>query len=138
MHKAKYCIIKCIDFRFQKEIYDFLNENNYLGKSDIISIPGSSRNFVKPIDKSGGIEAWNEIATSIQFHDSDEIIFINHQDCGGYAIDELIPNNLDLDQDLSKHKIFIETLKDEFRNRYPDKKFSAYYVDLEKTFHKII
>jgi len=79
MHRAKNCIITCIDFRLQKAYSDFIKSRNMLGESDIISLAGCFRDLVKPLEN---------------LHNPDNIILLDHQDCGGYTQDDTIVQGL--------------------------------------------
>src|SRR3990167_9746884 len=112
MHKAKAVVITCMDFRFHDKIQDFLKKKGYLGHCDEIVIAGASRDFVKPVHPEDGKYVWKQLGLSIKLHDPDEIIVIDHQDCGGYAQDGTIPSGLEVQIDKSKHLVFLEELKD--------------------------
>lgn len=131
MHKAKTCIVTCIDFRFQKSIYDFLNSGHYLGAADIISVAGSSRDFIRPTTPTDGEYLWNQLAMSVKLHAPDELIIIDHQDCGGYAKDDTIPANLQVEEDTAKHQALLTELKPLISVKYPQLKIRFAYASLE-------
>jgi len=110
MHKAKACILSCIDFRFQEQIHNWLEENGYMGKSDLIDVAGASRDLVAPIKENHKKALMREIELSVNLHDPDEIIIIDHQDCGGYAQDGTIPSGLSKKEDIEMHLPYIEDL----------------------------
>ena len=131
MHKAKACIISCMDFRFHDKIQTYLKDKDYLGKCDEIAIAGSTRDFIFPVEEADGKYIWKQVGLSIKLHDPDEIIFIDHQDCGGYAQDGTIPNELPRDEDIAEHKKFFEKLKVKFAEKYPEKIVKFLYAPLE-------
>ena len=131
MHKAKACIVACMDFRFQKKIQSYLLKNNLHGFCDRIIIAGGSRDFIYPVEKEDGLYAWKQLGLSIKLHDPDEIIFIDHQDCGGYAQDGTIPSGLPLEDDKLAHKKFLIELQKKFKKKYPDIKIKLLYLNLE-------
>lgn len=131
MHKAKACIISCMDFRFHDQIQKFLKDQGYLGHSDEIAIAGGSRDFIFPVEESDGKYIWKQLGLSIKLHDPDEIVFIDHQDCGGYAQDGTIPNGLDLQSDRKQHQKFFEKLKLKINQAFPGKKVSFYHAALD-------
>ena len=130
MHKAKACVVTCIDFRFQKKIQDLLKLKGYIGVCDQISVAGASRDFIKPVKKEDGEYAWKQLEMSIKLHHPDEIIFIDHQDCGGYAQDGTIPGGLSKDEDKKAHTGFSKKLFKKLHLKFPEKKVRFYYAEL--------
>lgn len=131
MHKAKAVVITCIDFRFHKQIQEFLKDKGYLGNYDKIVIAGASRDFVKPLETAHGQYVWRQLELSISLHNPDKIIFIDHQDCGGYSQDGLIKGGLERDEDLIQHKAMLVLLKKHLFKKFPNKKVIFYYADLK-------
>jgi len=78
MHKAQALVVHCIDLRFQRGIQDFLREQGLTDKFDPISWPGASQDLETVIK---GAEV------SLRLHDPDEILIIEHEDCGAYGED---------------------------------------------------
>jgi len=130
MHKAKAVVITCMDFRFHDKVQDFLKKKGYLGHCDEIVVAGASRDFVKPVYPEDGKYVWKQLGLSLKLHDPDEIIVIDHQDCGGYAQDGTIPSGLEVQIDKSKHLVFLEELKDKINKLFPTKKANLYYAQL--------
>ncbi len=131
MHKAKACIITCMDFRFHEAIQGFLKEKGYLGTSDEISIAGGSRDFIKPVEEDDGRYIWKELGLSIKLHDPDEVVFIDHQDCGGYAQDGTIPSGLEPAADQAEHHKYFTQLQEKFNTLYPGKILKFYHAKLD-------
>ena len=131
MHKAKACIIKCIDFRFNKEINAYLAENGYMGHSDIISIAGGSRDFIKPVHEDDGVYAWKQLGLSIKLHEPDEILIIDHEECGGYAQDGTIPVDMSSEDDKACHEVFLNQLTEKILQKYPNKKVIPFFISKE-------
>jgi len=119
-----------MDFRFAKVIDDYLIRQDYMGKSDIISIAGSSRDFITPVDENDGRYAWKQLDLSIKLHDPEEILIIDHQDCGGYAQDNTIPKGITEDEDKNLHHEFMKKIVDKIKSVYPTKKVVLVYANL--------
>lgn len=130
-HKAVAAVIMCMDFRFQEKTTKHLNSANLEGKFDKLSIPGGTRDFISPITPEHGDYVWNALKLSIDLHDPDEIIFVDHQDCGAYAADNAIPGGLGMNEDLEAHKKYFKELKKVIEKKYPDKKIRFQYVPFE-------
>lgn len=130
MHKAKACVVTCIDFRFQEQIHEFLKTKHLENSVDLISVAGCSRDFIVPIDPIDEKYVWKELELSVKLHDPDEIIFIDHQDCGGYAQDGTIPGGLDVEEDRNRHIEQLKSLKKKLEGSYPEKSFNFFHADL--------
>lgn len=138
MHKAKACVITCMDFRFQDKIQGFIKEQGWLGECDEIILAGASRDIVKPLETFHKDSIMRQIALSVKLHNPDEIIIIDHQDCGGYAQDQTIPGGLETEKDQAEHKIYAEQTLDLLTKVYPDKKISIYFATFSGDFVKLI
>ena len=131
MHKAKNCIITCIDFRLQKSYADVIASKGWLGESDVVSVAGCSRDLVKPLSDFHKASLLRQIELSIKLHDSDTIIFLDHQDCGGYAQDGTIPQGLELDEDKNQHVDYGNRVKKLIQDLYSTKEVKVYFVQLD-------
>ena len=131
MHKAKAVVITCMDFRFHDKIQDFLKRKGYLGHYDEIVVAGASRDFVKPVYPEDGKYVWKQLGLSLKLHDPDEIIVIDHQDCGGYAQDGTIPSGLSEAVDKNKHKDFLKLFFNKLKATFPQKKVTTYYATIK-------
>lgn len=76
MHHCKYLIVHCIDFRIQKEIKKYMQQEEILGDCDVVSCAGAVKN------KDFIIE---QIGISVRLHNTKEVILVNHTDCGAYG-----------------------------------------------------
>lgn len=132
MHRAKACVVECIDFRFRNYVDNFMKLQNWGDSYDLISVAGGSRDFVNPMNIHDGEYVWKELDLSIQLHEPDFIVFIDHQDCGGYAQDGCIPANLDYVDDCKAHCEKLKEVKKNILQKYPDKTFLAYHIGLNR------
>jgi len=131
MHKAKNCVVTCIDFRLQKAYADVIASKGWLGESDVVSVAGCSRDLVKPLSDFHKASLLRQIELSIKLHDSDTIIFLDHQDCGGYAQDGTIPQGLELNDDKKQHADYANKVKELINNLFPAKEVKVYFVQLD-------
>lgn len=138
MHKAKAIVIGCIDFRFRGAIDKFLQTQEFGDSYDLINIAGGSRDFISPVETADGQYVWKQLELSLKLHEPDMIVFIDHQDCGGYAQDGTIPGGLVLQEDMDKHKEFLQKLQIIVAGKYPGKILKAFHADLEGIVHILI
>jgi len=83
-HQCKNLMLKCMDFRLQKNTLGWLQESGYFGDCDVISNAGSGK-----VLADGTIDAkefvLNEIGISYEKHGARNIIIVHHSDCGAYS-----------------------------------------------------
>lgn len=137
MHKAKAVVVGCIDFRFRGFIDKYLHEQDFGSSYDLISVAGGSRDFIVPVEENDGRYAWKQLELSLKLHDPDMIVFVDHQDCGGYAQDGTIPGGLVVEEDKQKHLTFLKELKEILSSKYPEKVFKAFHADLVGNIHAL-
>jgi carbonic anhydrase len=130
MHKAKYCVITCIDFRLQETYSGFLKTHNMLGTSDIVSLAGCSRDLVKPLADFHKDAFLRQVDLSVKLHDPDTIVLLDHQDCGGYAQDLTIASGLSVEEDIKAHTKWGNRAKEILEGKYPGKNVRVYFARL--------
>ncbi|MBD3328928.1 hypothetical protein GF357_00325 [Candidatus Dojkabacteria bacterium] len=130
MKKAKATVLTCGDYRIQETVHRWLAENGYFGKSDEIIVFGGTRDLVKPLDDDHFEYLLRQLELSVEMHDPDEILLIDHQDCGGYGIDATIECGQDLQDDKRCHERFSALAKELIEARFPDRAVKCCYVDL--------
>lgn len=121
----------CMDFRFQKSIQGWLEEKGYLGASDEVIVAGASRDLVKPLESFHKDALLRQIELSVKLHDPEEIVVIDHQDCGGYAQDQTIPSGLDVEEDKKAHIEYAKKAKQMLEAKFPGKVVLNYYARMD-------
>ena len=137
MHKAKATALICIDFRFQNFVSEFLNKKYPNHDVDIISVAGSSRDLVKPIKNYHGDALWRQLELSVKLHEPDEVVIIDHQDCGGYAQDDTIKAGLPENEDFEKHKQFLLELKEKIQDKFTNKTVITMFLNFQGEFKEV-
>jgi hypothetical protein len=119
-----------MDFRFQKSVQTWLKERGYLGSCDEVIVAGASRDIVKPIEPAHKDYLMRQIDLSVKLHNPDEIVIIDHQDCGGYAQDETIRSGLETQEDRDSHCKYASEAKVILKEKYPKKEIKTFYAKL--------
>ena len=131
MHKVKACVVGCIDFRFRDHEDEFLKHQEWGDSYDLITIAGGSRDFISPVEEIDGKYVWKQLKLSVDLHDPEVIVFVDHQDCGGYAQDGTIPNGLEFAKDEEEHAKFFKQLKEKLQESYPSKQYKFFFAGLD-------
>jgi len=117
-HTCDTIVVACIDFRFQKYIRTF-TDNNLAGKKfDLVGFAGAS----KELDT-----IMNQIGISVRLHHINQVILIHHEECGAYGAESTHDRHV---QDLNKAKKAIMAL-------HPNLQVDLYYLHLNGEFEKI-
>jgi len=137
VNQAQALVISCIDFRFLRAEYSFLNNKNLTDKYDLTALAGASLALTGFPHKSDAQAFWDQLDISYKLHHIHKVIIIDHQDCGGYAQDALIEGGLEQEEDIKKHKIFINKLREIVKLKYPDKILKFLYFALDGEVNEI-
>ncbi len=121
----------CMDFRFHNEMQKWLKDQGYLGHSDEVVVAGASRDLVKPLEEFHKDALLRQIELSVKLHDPDEIVVIDHQDCGGYAQDNTITSGLSLEEDKKEHQKYFNDARKLLEAKFPNKTVKTFYAQLD-------
>jgi len=127
-NKAQACALFCIDFRFKNETLKYLKEELDLKDLNIITITGSTKNIANPKILSDYQFITKQIEKSIQFHEIDKIILINHANCGTYGSAKLFGGK---DKEKEIHIKDLLKSKKLLEKRFKDQEIILIYANLK-------
>jgi len=81
-HKCKAILVVCMDFRFQKAIGEFAEDQSLQGKYDLFSIAGTQKSFLDALTRKIALK---QIELSKNLHGTSDVYLIAHWDCGAYG-----------------------------------------------------
>ena len=84
--KFKAMVLSCIDPRFQHLIYDHLRKKKLIGEYSAFTIAGAAVGVTHNKFKQWHKTFYDNLATSIQLHEIEKLIVINHKYCGAAKI----------------------------------------------------
>jgi len=117
-HNCDAIVVCCMDFRFQKYIRKFTDEQ-LAGKTfDLVGYAGSTKDLeliMKQID------------ISFRLHGIKQVVLIHHEECGAYGIES----------NLERHISDLNRAKAQILKAYPDLKVDLYHLNLEGDFQKV-
>lgn len=116
-HHCKALVFHCIDFRFGKAIEKYLEEKNLLGDCDIVAAAGAVKNLVSPKEKSDAEFVLRQIGISKKLHEIQEVMLINHTDCGAYGGASAFTDD---SEEFAKHSEDLKKAKEMIREEFPD------------------
>lgn len=134
MHTIKACVIICIDFRFQRNIQTYLEQEGLLGAVDIISVAGAAHDIATPMQKESQDYLMSQVGASISLHHPEKVILIDHQDCGMYNLSGKIPQGLAFDNDLERHRAYLQSAKQRIQEAYSNIPVELVFAGLDGRF----
>lgn len=117
-HICDAIVVTCMDFRLQKFIEDWVNQQ--VGEKQYDRVAWA-----------GGVLDWDnvmkQIDTSKRLHQIKKVLLINHEDCGGYGAAGTP----------QKHREDLLKAKNQVNQKYSDLTVQTYYLHLDGTFEEI-
>lgn len=117
-HTCDAFVVACIDFRFQKFIKKWLEENFQDKTYDYVGFAGSTKNLDIIM---------NQLDISVRLHQIKEVVLIHHEDCGAYGAEGTEERHA---ADLKKAKQAINAL-------YPNLIVNLFYLHLDGMFEEV-
>jgi len=118
MHKCDAIVVCCIDYRFQKYIRRWTDENLKDKTFDLVGFAGSTKDLETVLE---------QIDISVNLHGISEVVLIHHEECGAYGLESSPERH---SQDLLKAKEAILT-------KYPTLNVMLFYLKLDGVFLKV-
>lgn len=86
MHTCKTLLIRCMDFRLNKEIERWIKKSILFDdkKFDVIALAGSSKDLVSK-NMLISENFMKHIEISVELHKAEKVIIFHHSDCGAYG-----------------------------------------------------
>ena len=85
-YKYEAMVLSCIDPRFQKPVFLYLNGRGLKGKYSKFTIAGAAIGAVAPAFKKWHKSFWENLDASVTLHSITKVIAINHRDCSAARI----------------------------------------------------
>ena len=134
MHKCKALVLHCMDFRFISKINEYLASQDLMGNFDDVSIAGACKNFVSPQNDAERELLLKQIEISRRLHGMEEVILMNHTDCGAYGGHAAFES---AEAEYRKHVEDMEASKKMILERWPELKVKKILVKLIAEDHHV-
>lgn len=115
-HHYKALILKCMDPRLAKAVNGYLEEQGLLGDCDIVSVAGAVKGLISPQYPSDKDYLLRQIGFGVTLHSIEEVVLLNHTDCGAYGGSGKFNC---LEDEFDFHKKELETAREEVLKKYP-------------------
>lgn len=135
--KVKALVLSCIDYRFISIEQNFLKQQNLAGKYDWLSLAGASLALSDFPSTADTQTFWEQLELSVQLHNIEKVIILDHQDCGAYAtkIDPLLSQNPLREKQI--HRQYLLQASQAITKVYPSMQVELYWAKLNGNVEKI-
>lgn len=114
-HEAKALVLRCMDFRFVSSLRDHLVTMGLKDQYDLVCVAGAAKNMVDPLNPADPEFVMRQIEIAKRLHNIQEVIIINHLDCGAYGKDFKTPA-----EEKARHQADLKKAKELIQRRFPD------------------
>ena len=125
IHHCKAVLLTCIDFRFWRETVDFAETELKIQDFDF-PLPGAAK-AINECQNEDDISL-KCISVPCDLHHAEEIIIVNHADCGAYGGAEKFDGDIEAEQKF--HENELQKAKEKILAKYPDKEVILIYAKL--------
>lgn len=113
-HTAKALVLRCMDFRFVTTLREHLLHLGLKDQYDLVSVAGAAKNMVDPFDPKDPEFVMRQIDIAQRLHQIEEVIIINHLDCGAYG--KIFDTK---EEELHRHESDLAQAKKMIRQKFP-------------------
>ena len=128
--KYKAMVLSCMDPRFQHLVHNYLKKKKLTGKYSAFTIAGAAVGVTHSKFKKWHNTFYDNLTNSIQLHEIEKLIVINHKDCGAAKIanekKEFSPEN-----EKKIHQDSFTKLKKKIKKRFPKLKIELNLIALD-------
>ena len=126
----KAMVLSCIDPRFQDLVHNHLKKKKLSGKYSAFTIAGAAVGVTHNKFKKWHKTFYDNLATSIKLHKIENLIVINHKDCGAAKIANG-KKEFNTANEIKIHENSFLKLKKEVKKRFPKLKLELNLISLE-------
>ena len=124
-HRCKACLVYCMDFRLHDLLDKFLADQELVeGGADIIRVAGVIKNVAQPKQSRDRDFLLEMLNVSYDLHGVRRFYLINHEDCGGYGLED-VP---DSEEELAIHREDLRSAKATIKSLFPDVEVLTYFM----------
>jgi len=133
--KFKAMVLSCIDPRFQNLTYNYLKKKKLIGKYSAFTIAGAAVGVTNNKFKQWHKTFYDNLATSIQLHQIEKLIVINHKDCGAAKIANGKKEFTSVNEKKIHQESFLK-IKKQIKKKFPKLKVELNLISLDNKITK--
>ncbi len=135
--KYEAMVLACIDPRFQEPVHKYTAGRHLTGKYSQFTIAGASIGVVAPAFKDWHKTFWDNLGASIQLHNIDKVIVINHRDCGAAKIAYGEAAVVNHEAETKTHRDALAEFRKQLAEHHPQLGVETGLMALDGTFEKM-
>ena len=128
--KYKAMVLSCIDPRFQDLVHNHLKKKKLSGKYSAFTIAGAAVGVTHNRFKKWHKTFYDNLATSIKLHKIENLIVINHKDCGAAKIVNGKKEFNTVNEKIIHENSFLK-LKKKIKKKFPKLKIEMNLISLD-------
>ena len=128
--KYKAMVLSCIDPRFQDLVHNHLKKKKLSGKYSAFTIAGAAVGVTHNRFKKWHKTFYDNLATSIKLHKIENLIVINHKDCGAAKIANGKKEFNTVNEKIIHENSFLK-LKKKIKKKFPKLKIELNLISLD-------
>ena len=133
--KFKAMVLSCMDPRFQHLVHNHLKKKKLTGKYSAFTIAGAAVGVTASKFKKWHSTFWENLNATINLHQIEKLIVINHKDCGAAKIVNG-KKEFNNENELNIHKTSFNKIKKILNKRHPRLKIELLLMSLDKKLKK--
>tara|TARA_Y100000022_G_scaffold30628_1_gene23956 strand:- start:1070 stop:1486 length:417 start_codon:yes stop_codon:yes gene_type:complete len=133
--KFKAMVLSCMDPRFQPIVFNYLKKKQLIGKYSAFTIAGGALGVTNKKFQKWHSVFFDNLKTSINLHNIQKLIIINHFDCG---VAKIINKKKVFDKkvEIEIHKEAFKIIKNKIKKKFPKLKIELNLISLKKEITK--
>jgi carbonic anhydrase len=132
--KYEAMILGCIDPRIQEPMRDFAVTHGLVGQYSKFTIAGAAIGVVAPVFAKWHQAFWDNLATSIQLHQIETVVAVDHRDCGAAKIAYGEDSIATPEKEDATHRMALAEFRAEVAKRQPRLKIETLLMALDGSF----
>lgn len=128
---AKAIMLSCMDYRLPDEIVALMNKNGLENEYDHIVLAGASLGVVAEELKTWRPAFWDQVGLAVKLHGVEEVIVVDHRDCGAYALVKGADAVATPELELAAHTETLKAFAAMVREKHPELAVLAYLLALD-------
>jgi hypothetical protein len=126
VHECEAVVLACIDFRFWKDIENFVEQEMGIASYDFPKLPGAAKSINDCLSEVD--IAMKCIGVPCDLHLVQKIVIVNHADCGAYGGSSQFNGDTEAEQKF--HEGELRKSKDKVLKEFPGKEVILVYAKL--------
>lgn len=127
---AKAMVLSCMDFRFVNDKVNFLNKIGYKDDYSKFVLAGSSLGYNQDTFPEWSKSFDKHVELAKDLHNIDEVIVVDHMDCGAYRI--LYDNpSMSKEEEYKLHRKNLHEFKSLINKKFPSLRVTLLLIDLD-------